>query len=186
MDGTLSQEAQEALAGLKIRQRAFALHYAQSNNAMQSAIAAGYSPKSAGKTGHRLANSAKIRAVVALIARDHWEAHMMSSEETQGRIGELTRMLGQTRRVLIREPKVGEDGRPVLGEDGEVVMEPRAITVPYATANQLAALDKLARIHSLYVERVQHELSISEEMREWLDDLQRRGSRAPIKKQDAR
>lgn len=51
--------------GLTPRQRAFVNAYLREPNATQAAIAAGYAAGSAGVTGHRLLNNAKIANVLA-------------------------------------------------------------------------------------------------------------------------
>ena len=68
---------------LSERQRAFAWNYVSSGEAANSALAAGYSEKSAGQTASRLLRDPLVRGAIDALRKLAWEDSALSIEEAK-------------------------------------------------------------------------------------------------------
>lgn len=119
---------------LNERQRKFVLAYAKSGNALQSAIEAGYSEKTAGSIGQRLLNNVEVAAALKKLGTRRTKRKLDSIE---GRRAWLMSVIeGELSDVHVDKDGVDSDVRPSLPV-------------------RLKAIDQLSKMSGDYITKVE-------------------------------
>jgi phage terminase small subunit len=150
----------KALASLENpREQRFAQLYVQTSNATQSAIAAGYSPKSAHTIAHRLLKRSKIKDA---IARRNAELMVELDFSPQRIVREIAMIAGVNMGNFVR---IDNEGNPhidlngvkryhlaaVGAVEGPIIEDGRVVKAPKIRMHdKLRALDMLAKMARLY------------------------------------
>ncbi len=126
---------------LNNNQKKFCEEYARCGNATQSAIAAGYSIKSAGYTGSILLKNPKVQTYLDIVRKENTKSTqkslgIMSAEEVLERLSHIAR---------------GEAREEFFSKSGKVLTRQADLTA------QNRALELLGRTHALFSDKVQYD-----------------------------
>lgn len=119
------------------KQKRFTDEYIVDCNATQAAIRAGYSPKSASRTGSKLLNNAKVRKYIDKELDVIRSKNIADAEE-------VMRFLTQVMRGDVKEPMV------LRGENGQVVE-----MVAFSARERLKAAELIGKRYGIFSENVQ-------------------------------
>ena len=149
------------LAGLNMRERAFVHEYLIDLNQTQAAIRAGYSAKTANTKGYQLFAKVGIKAAIQKRIDDRWRASIMQADEVKARLSKQGRF---TMRGLIKLM----DGVPVIDLESATDDQLDCLTeasmsetgvLKVKGPNVQGALAHMAKIHGLFVDKVEHDVS---------------------------
>lgn len=154
----MTDEPDDDLAGLNTRERAFVHEYLIDLNQTQAAIRAGYSAKTANTKGYQLFAKVGIKAAIQKRIDERWRASIMKADEVQARLSKQARF---TMRGLIKT----ENGAPVVDLENATEDQLDCITeaslsetgvLKIKGPNVQGALAHMAKIHGLFVDKVEH------------------------------
>ena len=145
------------LASLPIKHQLFVLHYPQcDHNATQAAIAAGYSPKTAGEQGHQLLK--KLQAYIKPLQQQLIQRVQMSADEVVDRLAAIAR--SDIRDVITWDTTAGsvtlKASDELSQEAGYAISEIYTVTTKWGTDIRVRMHDKaialvsLGRYHNLF------------------------------------
>jgi len=129
-------KSEQLAASLKPKEVKFALAYLETGNLTKSALAAGYSEKSARNQGQRLMQREAILSYIEALKCELAEEHKAIFSTIIRRTDELTRL--------------AERGNLKLTPKGEPVKVKGKLVYVLDTANALKGLDQLSRLGRLY------------------------------------
>lgn len=126
-----------------LKEKAFITAYIKNKgNASQAAIDAGYSKKTSRMMGYKLLNKPYIKTEIDKILKAKNDKKIVQADE-------VIELLSKLARGKVKEDQVVVEG------GGNGFSTARIIKKGTANRDQLSALDKLARIHGLYQDRVE-------------------------------
>jgi phage terminase small subunit len=145
------------LSHLPIKHQLFVLHYPQcDHNATQAAIAAGYSPKTAGIQGHQLLK--KLQGYIKPLQQQLIQRVQMSAEEVVDRLGQIAR--SDIRDVITWDTTAGsvtlKASDELSPEAAYAISEIYTVTTKWGTDIRVKMHDKaialvsLGRYHNLF------------------------------------
>lgn len=109
---------------LNEKERMFCLYYVKSFNATQSAINAGYSPVSAHVQGHRLLSYDKISSEIKKLKDQMAKELYIDGRDVMDKVAKIAFSdMGDFLTFGKRMIPILDYGKPVLGEDGEPLMQ---------------------------------------------------------------
>lgn len=153
----MSTPTLKPLSSLPIKHQLFVLHYPQcDHNATQAAIAAGYSPKTAGIQGHQLLK--KLQGYIKPLQQQLIQRVQMSAEEVVDRLGQIAR--SDIRQVMSWDVEAGtvqlKSSDKISDEAAYAISEIQTHKTKYGTEIRVKVHDKaialvsLGRYHNLF------------------------------------
>ena len=133
--------------GLTPKQRAFCDYYIETANATQSALKAGYSPKTAKDIGAENLSKPRIRAYI----------NKKMSEMNKSRIASAEEVLAYLTRVVRGEE---EEETVVVEGQGDGVSTANIVKKRVTPKDQLKAAELLGKRYKLFTEKVEAETNV--------------------------
>lgn len=142
------------------KQQRFIQEYALNPNATEAAIKAGYSEKTASEMGYENLNKPQIKAAIKeLLDKDLTKVGMTRERVMQeyARLGTFdVRKLYDAEGKMIPIHKLDDDTAAAIGGVDIAYNGEKTVTTKIKVSDKKAALDSVAKIHGMFVEKHEH------------------------------
>jgi phage terminase small subunit len=133
---------------LNPRQERFAREYAVDHNATQSAIRAGYSPKTAHVQGPRLLGNARVSRLIASLDQKAAAKLELDAQWVLGQLHGVSQKCQQAQPVMVFD-RASKTMVPAVDEDGKAIYE-------FDSSGANRSLELIGKHLGMFTERVEH------------------------------